>query len=178
MTDHSETRLAKITSSLAGGTASAGSKTYKISLPSSWVNTLDTHDVVMSFDGERITITPRQDAEQFKNSRLSKGHSVLEIRYYDKSTLCSLIYADETTREIYAKNYSDIPVKTALGIKANPSWKDLEEFIESRCIPRSRAGLQHYLDVLGISAYDPWDIVKKTQGRMAEDEQWLEITEL
>lgn len=178
MKDHLETRLAKITSSNAGGTASAGSKTYKISLPSSWVNTLDTHDVVMSFDGECITITPRQDAEQFKNSRLKKGHDIIEIRYYDRNTLCSLIYADNTTREICVNNFTDNPVKTAMGIKENPSWADLEEFIENRCIPRSRAGLQHYLDALGVFSYDPWDIVKKTQGRMAEDEQWLEIKKL
>lgn len=178
MTNHSETRYTKISSSSAGGTASAGSKTYKISLPSSWVNSLNTRDVVVSFDGESITITPRQDAEGFKNNRLGNGHSLLEIRYYDKKKLCSLIYADETTHEVYVKNYVDNPVKRAFGVCDIPSWEDLQKFIESRCIPRERAGLQHYLDALELPSYDPWDIVKKTQGRMAEDKQWLEIIEL
>lgn len=178
MTNHPETRHTKISSSSAGGTASTGSKTYKISLPSSWVKCLDTRDVVMSFDGERITITPRQDSEQFKNSRLGKGDSLLEIRYYDRKKLCSLIYADETTHEVYVKNYVDNPVKRAFGVCEIPSWEELQKFIASRCIPRERAGLQHYLDALELPSYDPWDIVKKTQGRMAEDEQWLEIIEL
>ena len=178
MTNHPETRHAKISSSCAGGTASAGSKTYKISLPSSWVKSLNTRDVVMSFDSEIITITPRQDAEGFKNNRLGNGHSLLEIRYYEKKKLCSLIYADETTHEVYVKNFVDNPVKRAFGVCDIPSWEDLQKFIESRCIPRERAGLQHYLDALELPSYDPWDIVKKTQGRMAEDEQWLEIIEL
>ncbi len=173
-----KTRQAKISSSNAGGTASAGSKTYRIALPSSWVKMLDTRDVVMNFDGERITITPRQDAEEFKNNRLHNGHSLLEIRYYDRKKLCSLIYADETTHEVYVKNYVDDPVKRVFGVCETPSWGDLQEFIESRCIPRERSGLQHYLDSLGLPSYDPWGIVKKTRGRMAEDEQWLEITEL
>lgn len=178
MIHHPESRYAKISSSHAGGTASAGSKTYKISLPSSWVKSLDTRDVVISFDGESITITPRQDAENFKNNCLGNGHALLEIRYYNKKKLCSLIYADDTTHEVYVKNYVDNPVKRAFGVCEIPSWEDLQKFIESRCIPKERAGLKHYLDSLELPSYDPWVIVKKTQGRMAEDEQWLEIIEL
>ena len=178
MHNNLEIRQAKISSSSAGGTASAGSKTYKISLPSSWVKSLDTCDVVMSFDGENITITPHQDEDQFKHSRIRNGHSLLEIRYYNKKKLCSLIYADDTTHEVCVRNYVDNPVKRAFGVCEIPSWKDLQKFIASRCIPKERAGLQHYLDALELPAYDPWDIVKKTQGRMAEDEQWLEIIEL
>ena len=76
------------------------------------------------------------------------------------------------------RNYVDDPVKRAFGVCETPSWDDLLEFIESRCIPRERAGIQKYLDSLGLSSYEPWDIVKKTEGRMAEDKQWLEINRL
>jgi len=47
--------------------------------------------------------------------------------------------------------------------------------LEERCIPRGRVGLREYLEIIGLDEYDPWEIVKKTQGRMAEDQQWIEI---
>lgn len=50
-------------------------------------------------------------------------------------------------------------------------------FLEERCIPRQREGIREYLDALGLDEYDPWEIVKCTQGRMAEDQQWIEVTE-
>lgn len=44
-------------------------------------------------------------------------------------------------------------------------------------LQRQREGIREYLDVLGLDEYDPWEIVKRTQGRMAEDEQWIEVAE-
>jgi len=48
-------------------------------------------------------------------------------------------------------------------------------FMEERCISKGRAGLREYLEAIDLDEYDPWEIVKKTQGRMAEDQQWIEI---
>ena len=50
-------------------------------------------------------------------------------------------------------------------------------FLEERCVPRQRDGIQEYLEALGLDEYDPWEIVKHTQGRMAEDQQWIEVVE-
>ena len=44
-------------------------------------------------------------------------------------------------------------------------------------LQRQREGIREYLDVLGLDEYDPWEIVKRTQGRMAEDQQWIEVAE-
>ncbi|MED9969369.1 MAG: hypothetical protein UFA98_05070 [Ruminococcus sp.] len=52
------------------------------------------------------------------------------------------------------------------------------EFLEERCIPRTRDGLKYYLDAIGVDEYNPFEIIKKTQGRMAEDHQWIELSEL
>ena len=56
-----ENRTAKIIVNTPGGTASKGSTTYKISLPTSWIEQLgiDSADrnVELAFDGEKITIT-------------------------------------------------------------------------------------------------------------------------
>ena len=58
-----------------------------------------------------------------------------------------------------------------------PTWEDLQNFLEERCIPRQREGLRAYLDALGLDEYDPWEIVRRTQGRMAEDQQWIEVVQ-
>ena len=44
-------------------------------------------------------------------------------------------------------------------------------------MPRARDGLRHYLKELGLDRYEPLAIIRKTQGRMAEDNCRLEITE-
>ena len=177
-----EIRLGKITASKAGGTAGIGSKTYKLSLPSSWVSAMDFSDkggrVILSFDGEAILIQPQQGMEQYRDARLAQGHDLLEIRYYNGDDLCTLIYADKTVQDLRADNQTDNLVKTAFGKNLLPSWADLEAFLEERCIPRNRAGLREYLETLGLDEYDPLAIIQKTHGRMAEDDQWMEVNEI
>ena len=177
-----ETRLGKITAGKAGGTASSGSKTYKLTLPSAWVAAMglagDGGRVVLSFDGETIIIRPEQSVEQYKVARLAQGHELMEIRYYNGNALCTLIYADKTAQDLCIENYTDNLVKTAFGKNPLPSWEDLKTFLEERCIPRQRAGLREYLEALGLDEYDPLAIIQKTKGRMAEDDQWMEVREI
>ena len=66
----------------------------------------------------------------------------------------------------------------AFGVRELPTWDDFMEFLEDRCIPRERDGLRYYLEALGLDEYDPLAIVQRTEGRMAEDHQWLKIEEL
>ena len=177
-----ENRLGKITVSKAGGTAGKGSKTYKLSLPSVWVNELclaeDGIRVVLSFDGTMITVHPEQSMEQYRATRLARGDELMEIRYYNGESLCTLIYADRTAKDLQTENYTDQYIKTAFGENQFPTWEDLESFLEERCIPRQRAGLRYYLEALGLDEYDPLAIIHKTKGRMAEDDQWMEVNEI
>ena len=177
-----ETRLGKITAGKAGGTASSGSKTYKLSLPSAWVTAMglagDGGRVVLSFDGETITVRPEQSMEQYRAARLAQGHELMEFHYYNGDTLCTLIYADKTAQDLCAENHTDTLVKTAFGKNSLPTWADLEAFLEERCIPRQRAGLREYLEALGLEEYDPLAMIQKTKGRMAEDDQWMEVRQI
>ena len=59
-----------------------------------------------------------------------------------------------------------------------PDWTDFEVFLEERCVPESRSGIREYLEALGLDRYDPLEIIKKTGGRMAEDEQWIKTEEI
>ena len=67
---------------------------------------------------------------------------------------------------------------TAFGNNQTPTWEDFQVFLEERCIPRARAGLREYLDTIGVDSYDPLQIIRKTAGRMAEDQRWLKVEEV
>lgn len=177
-----ESRFGNIIISSAGGTAGAGCKTYKLSLPSAWVKELGINDgdrqVKLSFDGEKVVISRKLSMDEFKERALAENHTVYSIEYYDDEKLCSLIYADFTDREVQVENYTELLVNTAFGRNDMPLWSDFMEFLEERCVPRQRAGLNEYLDALGLAGYEPFEIVKRTSGRMAEDRQWLKVEEL
>lgn len=177
-----DTRTTKIITSRPGGTASNNSRTYKVALPNSWVSALGLNEensdrrVNISFDGESIVITPVKDSEGFRDQALSNNHKLITINYYDADLLCTTILADCTTQTLHVENFTSNMVKTAFGMMENPQWSDLMDFLEERCIPRTRSGIREYLETLNIEEYDPIEIIARTQGRMAEDRQWIQIT--
>ncbi len=102
-------------------------------------------------------------------------HDMQRFCFYDGQTLCTIITADFTTQQIWIQNECDTLVKTAFGNNLTPSWADFQSFLEDRCIPWQRAGLREYLKGIGVDRYDPLQIIAKTAGRMAEDDQWLKV---
>lgn len=174
-----EQRTAKTNIGSAGGTAGQDSKTYKVTLPASWLKamgiTQKQRDLVLRFDGTSITLSRPVSGADFAARQRSLDHDVRILRLYDGETLCSSIYADLTGQMVVVENQAVSPVKIAFGNNALPDWRDFQSFLSSRCIPRQRAGLREYLEVLGLEEYDPLAIIEKTGGRMAEDQQWLTI---
>lgn len=177
-----EVRNGKLIISNAGGTASGKAKTYKVSLPSVWINSLELNeynrDIELSFDGERIIIEPKVSIESFISSAKKKGHKLLRLNYYNNDDLCTVIIADYNSKIVRFENYTDNSIHTAFGVKLNATWEDYKAFLEERCVPKSRMGLKNYLLSIGVDEYDPLEIIKKTKGRMAEDSQWLDTEEL
>lgn len=172
-------RIAKVNISSPGGTAGAGARTCKVTLPTSWLDAMGIteadREVELFFDGHHITISRCLGCEEFAAQGLSMGHTVRRLRFYDRDTLCTTIYADFTAQAIQAENHISDPVKTAFGNDSLPSWEGFQAFLEDRCIPRQRTGLREYLEALGLEGYDPLAIIAKTGGRMAEDQQWLDM---
>ena len=168
-----EQRDANLIVGKAGGTSGKNAKTYKISIPSSWIHDLDLSEenrsITLAYDGEQIIIKPKK--------KETDGHKILKLFYYDKDRLCSVIQADYTSETIQVVNYCDNPVKTAFGMNRKPTWEQYQEFLASRCVPRERAGLREYLETIGVAEYDPLSIIRVTQGKMAEDGQWIAVEE-
>lgn len=175
-----EQRKAKIIVGKAGGTAGKDSKTYKISLPTAWVKEMgiDDKEVLLSFDGTSIAISPILSAEEFVKQKQLAKHCLYKLGYYDKNKLCTLIYADFTDKTLKIENRTENLIKTAFGANTAPDWQAFTDFLEERCVPRNRMGIREYLEAIGVEEYEPFEIVQKTQGRMAEDKQWLKTEKI
>ena len=175
-----ETRNAKLIVNKSGGTASEKSKTYRVTIPNSWVEQLgiseDNREIELSFDGTEITVKRKQSLQEYKNTH--NRNKLLQLQFYHGDSLCTTILADETAEKVLIENHTSDPLYTAFGVNNNPDWQDYQNFLEERCIPKSRAGLQEYLNAIGVDEYNPLEIIRKTKGRMAEDRSWLEVTEL
>lgn len=177
-----ETRKSRLIVGNAGGTASKKAKTYKASLPTAWINELglneDNRDIEISFDDEKIIISPIIAIDDFIISAKRKGHSIVKLSYYNDVDLCTVIVADYTAETVKFENFTDNSINAAFGIKSNVSWKDYNDFLKDRCIPESREGLKYYLNSIKVDEFNPLEIIKKTKGKMAEDNQWLDVEEL
>lgn len=100
----------------------------------------------------------------------------LRMDYMNGGECCSRLLVSFQNRQVVAANETDVPFHRAFGIKARPTWEDFQAFLEERCMPRARDRLRLILEDIGVDSYDPMAIIEKTQGRMAEDGQWLKLT--
>ncbi len=177
-----ETRTANLIIGISGGTASGNATNYKLALPSTWIKemglTPEQRQVELRFDGASIVITRKLTFAEFLEASHRTGHEVLLFSCYSGDTLCARIAADETEKTVCIENLATDYLKLPFGNNPSPSWADYQHFLEDRCIPKTRAGLQEYLETIGVDSYEPLEIIRKTQGRMAEDDLWLTVEEL
>lgn len=100
---------------------------------------------------------------------------VMRMEYMCGEECCTAILVNFKERKLLVQNQTADVLHCAFGVKVKPSWEDFEDFLESRCFPETREHLRMILDELELDSYDPLAIVEKTEGRMAEDLQWLQI---
>lgn len=89
--------------------------------------------------------------------------------------LCAVIYVDFLHMKVAVENYTDDIVMRPFGVVTEPTWDDLEYFLEYRCWERGRADIKEILKSIGVDSYDPLQIIEKTDGRMADDNMWIEF---
>lgn len=99
----------------------------------------------------------------------------MRMIFMNREEECTLIDVDFLHKKVYIRNKTDDILHRAFGVLEQPMWSDFEDFLESRCFPATRANLKLVLRDLGLSYYDPLQIIEKTGGKMAEDYQWLRI---
>ena len=99
----------------------------------------------------------------------------LRLWYMHNQTVCTLIDVDELNQKVRIKNYVEHVMFKAFGVIEEPDYPMYLEFLESRCFPRTRDKMKLILKDLDLPFYDPFLIIEKTEGRMAEDDFWIRI---
>ena len=84
-------------------------------------------------------------------------------------------YGGDFMRQFITPKYTTADKIKSVRKKLGLTQKEFAEFIESRCFPRERDKMKLILKDLNIPFYDPIMIIKKTEGRMAEDNFWIKI---
>ena len=116
-----------------------------------------------------------RDAELAQRLEIPDRKLKVRLYYMYEDMICTVIDADEVARVVEIYNYTDNLMKRAFGVNNKPSFEDYEEFLESRCFPKTRDKLKIELESLDIPYYDPMLIISKTEGRMANDKFWIKI---
>lgn len=117
----------------------------------------------------------RQTISKYINKPLNEDYT-LRIDFMFKQKVCTEIYVDFIDEKINICNRTDDIIKRAFGINENPTWQDFNDFLEERCFPKSRAMCKSILRELKIDSYDPLQILELTNGRTADDNQYLKFT--
>jgi len=115
--------------------------------------------------------------EYLDNMKIPTKEYPLRLFYMNHQMICTIIDVDLLEEKVKIKNYANNIMYRAFGKNNNPTFSDYEEFLKSRCFPETRDKLKLVLEDLNLPFYDPFLIIKKTEGRMAEDDFWIRIEE-
>lgn len=94
--------------------------------------------------------------------------------YMNKNEICSHVEVNLKTMEIKCTDYTDFLPNTVFGLCPH-TIEYLNIFFEDRCFPRHRADVDILLDIIGLKEYNPYDIVKISQGKMISDCCWIKF---
>ena len=110
----------------------------------------------------------------FVTAKPDPGYT-LRMTYMCHDSICTIIDVDFFNRQIKIKNYTSDLLLRAFGVIEQPDWDDFEYFLADRCFPPTRGNVKSILKSLGLTDYDPLQIIEKTEGRMAEDDMWIKF---
>lgn len=99
----------------------------------------------------------------------------IRLYYMYNQNICTIIDVNNIKQEVKIKNYTNNIMFRAFGVNENPTFSEYNEFLKSRCFPETRDKLKLVLKELDLPFYDPFMIIEKTEGRMAEDNFWIRI---
>lgn len=100
----------------------------------------------------------------------------MRLDYMWREELCTTILVNFREKRILVHNETDNVIHRAFGWKRKPDWEDFENFLAERCFPPTRDQSSMILKAMGLDFYDPLMIIEKTEGRMAEDQQWIQMS--
>lgn len=164
-----ETELKDIAGRLKGGRKNKLTETDVKNAIEMQKNGKTTAEIAQTFNVSRQTIS------KYLNKPLN-GNYVMRLDFMFRQKVCTEIYVNFADKKIKIVNRTNDIMKRAFGINENPDWNDFEQFLEERCFPKSRAFRKTILKKIGADGYDTLQILEKTDGRTAEDNQYIRFT--
>lgn len=116
-----------------------------------------------------------KDPDSVQKMRVPTKNTPIRLWYMYNQMVCTIIDVNEMKREVTVRNYTDNVMFRAFGIEETPDFEMYTAFLESRCFPEGRDKMKLVLKDLDLPFYDPFMIIEKTEGRMAEDDFWIRI---
>lgn len=113
--------------------------------------------------------------EYAEKTKLPEKTAPIRLWYMYGQNVCTIIDVNELKQEVQVTNYAENIMFRAFGAEENPDYQAYQEFLRSRCFPESRDKMKLILRDLDLPFYDPFMIIEKTEGRMAEDDFWIRI---
>ena len=100
----------------------------------------------------------------------------VEFDFMWKDRVCSHIIAYANRDVVDCIDYTEDVIQQAFGKR--PHTKEyLLAFFEERCFERGRIDKEILLRKMGLTDYNPYEIVLRTQGRLLCDASWVRFTE-
>lgn len=93
----------------------------------------------------------------------------------DSRGLLTEINVDYANNKVDIVNHSDNVLLTAFGVNEHPTIKDFEDFINYRAIPQTRYRFKTEMRLRGIQDTSPMGICRYYNGRMADDDCYIEF---
>ena len=94
----------------------------------------------------------------------------MKFDYMFQDKICATV--EVINNQVNVTNYVDSPHYRPFGRREKVTVEDFEEFLEDRCVPRTRYNINQILSEKTYG-YMPLCIVKDTHGALAEDCFWL-----
>lgn len=89
-----------------------------------------------------------------------------------KNDVISSVSITNNRKTVEIKTFDDCVGKQPF-CNGNHTLQRVYDFLEYRCFEKARPDCDEILEYYGLTEYNPWEIVKKTHGRLWEDYLWI-----
>lgn len=103
---------------------------------------------------------------------VTPNERTLEFDVLLKDKLLHSVKINFNENTCYIKTFTHIPIEKEF-TKDTLNLMEMLRWVESRCFERNRDGREEILELLGLKAYEPYEIIKVTHGLMAHDKRWI-----
>ena len=117
--------------------------------------------------------TSRQVIGRYINKREYTGSGIIRYKYMKGRKVITIIDVDFLHKKINIQNRTNNIYERAFCVLDNPNFEQFKNFLEWRCVPRTRYNIKEILQEMNIDSYDPVQIVEKTKGRISDDNFYL-----